>query len=256
MSTNLTTLARVKRYLGQPGTNVDALITELIPVASRTIEAYTSRQYPSVSRTGKRLTGSGTDILVLPDSPIVTVSALSIGGVAIPESNGTSGGYLADDTAVNLIAYGKFPMKPPLQVTCSWVAGYLETETDTIPTANTPTLTPTSGGRAVTAVSVTNVAGLSFTEVANSPVVNQFSLSEGVFTFNSSDSGTLVEMEYYYIPSQVEQACVEMIALDLMQRNNVGVKSKTLANETVSFEDRAMTPSVKEMLQPFRKYTL
>jgi len=256
MATNLTTTARVKRYLGQPGNNVDALIAELIPAASRTIEAYTSRQYPYVTRTSKRMTGSGSAILALPDTPIVAVSALAVGGVGIPESDGTSGGFLADDTAVNLISYGKFPMSPPLQVTCSWVAGYKETEAGTIPTANTPTLTPTTGGRATVAVSVTTVAGVPLTEVTSGPVAGQFSLADGVFTFNSANSGTLVEMEYYYIPSQVEQACVEMVALDLMQRSNVGTKSKSLAGESISYEDRGMTPSIKEMLQPFRKYTL
>lgn len=253
---DLTTLAAVKRYLAQPGTNVDALITTLIPQASRTIERYTSREYPAVTRIAKRLTGSGTAVLVLPDSPILEVTSLTIGGVEIPESNGTSGGYLAGETAVNLINYGKFPMNPPLQVQCSWTAGYQDSQSDYIPVANTPTLTPTAGGRAVVVVSVTSVVGVPFTQVGNGPVATQFSFSAGVFTFNASDSNTLVELDYYYIPSQVEQACIEMVALDLVQRGNIGTKSKSLANESVSYEDRGMTPSIKEMLQPFRKYTL
>lgn len=256
---DLTTVAAVKRYLGNATSNLDTLLGDLIPRNSRTIEKFTGRVFPAVTRTNKKLTGSGTVTLFLPDSPVVEVAALTIGGVTIPQSsNGIVAGYTNDDTSVVLINYGSFPMRPPLQVSCSWTAGYREQDSDSaIPSGNTPTLTPTQGGRAVSAVGVTSVAGISFTEVESGPAAGQFSLTPatGTFTFNSADSGTTVELDYYYIPGPVEQACIEMVALDLTQRTNVGVKSKTLANESVSYEDRGMTPSIKEMLQPFVKRT-
>ena len=51
---DLTTLARVKRYLAIPTVNQDAVIAELIPGASRQVVKYCSREFPSVQRVAQR----------------------------------------------------------------------------------------------------------------------------------------------------------------------------------------------------------
>lgn len=250
---DLTTLAAVKAFLALSSTAQDALISSLIPRESKAIEAWTSRRFPAVTNTLKRLNGTGTPMLTLPDSPILSISFLSIDGVEIePSSDGLVAGYTFDETTVYLIGY-RFPHRPQ-SVVCSWIAGYQESEADYVPAGNTPTLTPTNGGRAVTNIEVTS-SGVAMTQVGNAPVAGQYSFADGVYTFNAANSGDLVAMDYYYVPGPVEQACIEMIGIDLKQRDNLGVRSKTLANESISYSDRGMNASVREMLQPYRKVT-
>ena len=117
-----------------------------------------------------------------------------------------------------------------------------------------PTLTPTEGGTAITNISVTNVTtGALMTEVGSSPAINQYSFSAGVYTFNASNTGVQVTMAYYYVPASIEQACIELIALKLKSRDNIGVKSKSLAGESITYDDTNMSKPIQGMLQPFRK---
>jgi hypothetical protein len=60
-------------------------------------------------------------------------------------------------------------------------------------------------------------------------------------------------MTYGYVPPPVEQACIEMVGLDLKARDNLGITSKTLAGETITYSAKGITSSVKEMLGPYRR---
>lgn len=250
---DLTTLSAVKAYLAITTTGQDVLIPALIARESKQVENWTGRRFPAVTNTARRLNGTGTSMLMLPDSPILDVSFLSIDGVEVPRSSdGMAYGYTVDETTIYLIG-ARFPDRRQC-VVCSWTAGYQDSETDFIPAGNTPTLTPTTGGRAVTNLTVTNVAtGVALAEVGNAPVAGQYSFAGGIYTFNAANSGVQVTMAYQCVPGPVEQSVIEMIGLDLKARDNLGINSKTLANETVSYSDKGMSASVKEMLQPYRR---
>ncbi len=208
-----------------------------------------------MTNTAKRLNGTGTTMLTLPDQPILDISFLSIAGVEIPRSSdGVAYGYTFDETTIYLIG-ASFPYVRQ-NVVCSWTSGYQDSETDFIPTGNTPTLAPTTGGSAVTNLSVTNVAtGVALDLVGNGPVSGQYTFGAGTYGFAAADTGVQVTMAYQYVPGPVEQAVIEMVAMDLKQRDNIGINSKTLANESVSYSGGGMTASVKDMLQPFRRMT-
>lgn len=261
---NLTTLANVKQYLSITTTNQDALITSLIARESALVEAWTGRTFPSVSNTNKRLNGNGSKKLVLPDQPILSVSAVSILGSAISSSaDGVAAGFMFDDTCLYLVggiagmSWGdRFP-NVPQSVTVSWEAGYQTSETAFVPTGNTPTITPVNGGTAATVVSVVdNTTGLTMTQVGSSPLTGQFSFSAGVFTFNSAQYNDSVTMTYKYIPAAVEQAVIEMVGLDLQQRTNIGINSKTLATESITYEKKGISDSAKELLMPYRRVVI
>ena len=250
---DLTTLSAVKAYLAITTTGQDSLIPALIARESKQVENWTGRRFPAVTNTARRLNGTGTSMLTLPDAPILDVAFLSIDGVEVPLSaDGLAYGYTFDETTIYLIG-ARFPDRRQC-VVCSWTAGYQDSETDFVPTGNTPTLTPMTGGRAVTNLTVTNVAtGAALAEVGNAPVTGQYSFSGGTYTFNAANTGVQVTMAYQYVPGPVEQAVIELVGLDLKQRDNLGVTSKVLANETVSYSDKGMSASVKEMLQPYRR---
>lgn len=250
---DLTTSSAVKAYLAITSASQDALISALIARESKQVENWTGRRFPAVTNTARRLNGTGTTMLALPDDPILDVSFLSIDGVEVPRStDGLAYGYTFDDTTIYLIGT-RFPYRRQC-VVCSWTAGYEDSETDFVPAGNAPTLTPTTGGRAVTNLSVTEVASaLVMTEVGSSPAAGQYAFAAGVYTFATADAGLQVTMLYQYVPSPIEQSVIEMVGMDLKQRDNLGVNSKSLANETISYSDKGMSASVKEMLQPYRR---
>jgi hypothetical protein len=261
---NLTTLASVKQYLGITTTNQDALIAQLIARESALVESWTGRTFPAVSNVSKRLNGNGSKKLVLPDQPILSVSAVSILGSAVSASaDGVAAGFMFDDTCLYLVggiagmSWGdRFPMVPQ-SVTVSWEAGYQTSETAFVPTGNTPTITPTTGGTAATVVSVVdNTTGTTMTQVGSSPATGQYSFSAGVFTFNSAQYNDSVTMTYKYIPAAVEQAVIEMVGLDLQQRTNIGINSKTLATESITYEKKGISDSARELLMPYRRMVI
>lgn len=252
---NLTSLANVKSYLAITTTGSDALISALIPRASQHVERWLGRSLPYVVQTGKRLSGYGGPALVLPDKPIISVSAVSVDGTAIVESSDgiLDAGYTYEqgDGAIYLV--GSVFSRGRLNVAVSWVAGYQTSETANVPASNAPTLTPTEGGFASLNVSVTDATGANLTQVTGTPLVDQYSFSAGVYTFNTSNANDPVTMTYGYAPGPIEQAVIEMIGLDLKQRDNLGIMSKGLAGESVTYTDKGMTASVREMLWPYRR---
>ena len=250
---DLTTLAAVKQYLSLPTSNVDSLVQRLIPRESRHIERWTGRVFPFVSNVSKRLNGTGTAALMLPDQPILAIQSLFISNTEVlPAASDTVPGYLFDDTTIYLGAGAKFP-RGLQNVVASWTAGYSTDVATEVPTGNTPTLLIEDPGQPVQITSVTTANGVVLTATANAPAAGEYQFNRPNVVFNSSDAGTPITVGMYYVPAAVEQACIEMIGLDIKQRDNLGIRSKTLANETVSYEGGGMTASVKEMLYPYRK---
>lgn len=250
---DLTTLTAVKQYLVLTSTGSDPLIQSLIPRESRAIERYTGFRFPVVERTGVRLNGTGTSLLMLPDQPILSVSALSIDGVDVPAADSSSGtGYQFDESTLYLASGQRFPMGR-MNVQCSWIAGYRDTVDDVIPSGNTPTLWIRAPGAPSTIYSITDDTGTAFVETANAPAAGEYSFNAPNITFNASDAGRAITVDMSYVPADVEQACIEMVGLDLKQRDNLGIRSKTLANESISYEGAGMTESVRQMLRPYRK---
>jgi hypothetical protein len=160
-------------------------------------------------------------------------------------------GYTFDDSRLYL--NGGVFSRGRQNITCTYTAGYQASETSTIPSDSPAQLTPTTGGRAISVVSVVNAAGAALTQVAASPATGQFSFAAGCFTFAAADVGTSVTLTYGYAPAPVEQACIEMVGLDLKSRDNLGITSKSLAGETISYSSRGLTDSVKEQLMPYRR---
>lgn len=251
MSTNLTTLERVKRYLAITGTAQDTLIGELIASCSREVERYCVRKFPSITRSSVKMSGHGGRLMVLPDYPIISVQGLSINGVAVAAS--TDGvfapGYVADESSLYVI--GTSFSRGKMNVVASWTAGYQAAEVATIPSGNTPQVV-LSAGLATELVSVTRTSNeTAFTEVASSPASGQFTFSPGLLTFASADAGVEIEATYRYVPLEVERACIEMIGLDLKQRDNIGIQSKSMAGESITYSDKGMTASTRQLLRPF-----
>ncbi len=60
---------------------------------------------------------------------------------------------------------------------------------------------------------------------------------------------------YAATPPEVEQACIELIALRYKERDRIGHVSKSLAGETVSFSQKDMSDDIKAVLSLYRRVT-
>lgn len=58
---------------------------------------------------------------------------------------------------------------------------------------------------------------------------------------------------YSAIPFDIEQACIELIALRYRERDRIGQASKGMAGETTAFITKAMTDSILSAISQYRK---
>jgi len=58
---------------------------------------------------------------------------------------------------------------------------------------------------------------------------------------------------YASVPPEIEQACIELVALRYKERDRIGHQSKSLAGETVTFMVRDFPDSVRTILTNWRK---
>lgn len=261
---NLATLQQAKQYLALTTTNQDALIEQLLARATSAIEQQLSRRFPSQTITAKRLNGTGTGRLMLPARPVTGVTYLKVATIELSESDGLLPGYLWDDKMLYLQGYC-FPQGYQ-NVIASWTAGYAAEATLTVPAptgnATTSTLVPVEGGYAVEDRGVTYTdTGAALTLVDSAPTqAGEYSFGfgadgTGTYTFftnaSAGDTDREVTMAYYYIPPALQQACIEMVGLKIQQRDKIGVTSKSLAGESISFSQADMTTSVRNMIAPF-----
>jgi hypothetical protein len=72
----LTTIARVKSFLGITSTAEDSFLTDLIAIATNTIQNYVGRTF-SLETITENLPGTGTAKLVLSKYPIVSITSIT-----------------------------------------------------------------------------------------------------------------------------------------------------------------------------------
>jgi hypothetical protein len=130
---DLTTLANVKEWLGQQNVTAnDALLSRLISACSEYMQTLMSRTI-ALSSYAEIRNGMGMDAMMVKNTPLVSVAALTIDGVAIPPrpalGPASSGyGYTFDDQVVYLSGY-RFNWGRQ-NVTISYDAGFATTPPD------------------------------------------------------------------------------------------------------------------------------
>lgn len=252
---NLATLAQVKEYAPQNTANIDPLIKGLLPRASNHIRAWLSRDLPVETFTNKRLHGNGASVMLLPAYPIVEITKLQLSPTSqeLTASDGLTPGYLHDDTNVVLVG-DAFPLGK-LNVVASWKAGYRAEESVAL-SAGKLSATPTTGGHAAQDDRVTYANGDLLTKIASgTPSEGQYVFDDKTasYLFSSEDAGETVTMRYWYVPPSISLVCCELVVLKIKQRDNLGVSSRSLGNESISYDQKDLTPSMRAMLQPFRR---
>jgi hypothetical protein len=266
---DLTTLADVKAWLGRTDSNSDALLSALITRASRQIYSYLQRSLILPHEVNEVRDGTGGNVLVLGQWPVMSVAAVIVGAREVPQAPTPVGsGWTLEQwdglppgrpQAVSLKGYAfgqSFPGAENNQiVTIAYQAGYQVSEEPQIVSAGSATVNAPYGEWA-SDQGVSYASGVPLQSVTGAPSVGQYQLSgtPGTYNFNSGDDGASILVSYGYVPSDLADACIELVAERYKYSERVGEKSHSLGgNETVSFDNARFTPLIAAMLQPYRR---
>lgn len=266
---DLTTLAALKAWLGITVSTSDDMLQQTITNCSRFIVSWLSRALLPASYSDRYDgLGSPSSRLMLKQWPVISVSAASIGNTAIATAPipgagvNYQPGYLlspGDPFPPGAQQYLDFQgyclPRGSQNIGVTYRAGYATTESWTIP-ATPFQITPTAAlGRWGSDEGVT-IAGVAAVKVAGpTPAAGQYVVSSvGLYTFAAADTGKAAVISYGYIPQDVEQAALEMIAFRMKSREFIGLVSKSLGGqESVTFSQKDMQENVKTMLQNYRR---
>jgi len=283
---DLTTLASVKAWLGINSVDAsrDTVLERLIRAQSRYIQAWLSREILSKPYTEARNgfgAGEGRFMMSFANDPVSSFTSLSVNGISIPASPDggiQAPGYGFDSDAVwiakttstdALFSLGGFS-KGQRNVILSYIGGFLvlplgqastnswlpSAEVHTIP-ATPFQVTPDLLWLADNGVNFV-ATGVALIAVAGSPAAGQYSVSTingipGVYTFNAGDVGKAVALSYSYVPSDIEQACIELIGLRWKEKDRIGVVSLAVGTESTTFFQKDMPAQVMTDLQQYKR---
>jgi hypothetical protein len=265
---NLTTLANVKTWAAVTVTTDDNLLNLLIGNVSRFILSYLQRPTLFQNACNDVYDGFGQRAQMLRNFPVLSVSSFAIDGNAIPAATGTppSCGYILEPwdgfppgRAQAIALRGYTFCRGYSNIAVTYTSGFVvQGEAQTVP--GTPfqvTVNAPNGPWAVDQGVTYANGGAALTPVTGSPAVGQYSVSNGVYTFNSGDAGSAVLISYSYVPADIQQAAMEMVTERYKYKDRIGYISKSLGGqETVTFSQKNMPDFIRTLLQPYRRVVL
>lgn len=273
----LTSLAQVKAWLGiaSDSTSSDAILTRLISSVSRFLYQKIDLNTVLPTDYSELRDGYGHSWIRPYNWPLLSLTSVVFGSNTLttastgsPPNNGwtlnpPSSGF--GPTRIKLHGY-VFPHGKDL-IVLNYRAGFQETEELTIyevlNTADPPVAVAWTvdlsdlfaADLGVTYDGVRNFDPL--TKVSSNPALGEYTVTAaGVYGFNAGDTGHGVLVTYSYVPSDLAQAAVELIAGTFKEKEHIGVKLKTLAGqETIAYFQNQITPGIALLINPYLRVT-
>jgi hypothetical protein len=261
---DLCQLADVKLWLGRTDSNSDALLASLITRASRDICSYLQRPLLLPRTVTEIRDGNGGTSMILKQWPVISVSSVVACDTAIPSCSATSEfgtGYVFEQwdgappgrpQALSLRGYS-FPCGAQ-SVSIVYHSGYQVTAEPQTVSGDTATVNAPYGKWA-SDVGISYANGTALTKVASAPAVGQYALdaTAGTYDFNAGDDGASVLISYGFVPSDLADACIELVSERFKYSERIGERTHSLGgNETVAFDTTRFTPLIAAMLQPYK----
>lgn len=267
----LTTLDHVKAWLAidDPNTDVDDYLMRLIQSASQFALNYIQRDSMAATVYNEIYDGYGKGFMVLRQYPAIDVISLSFNGVPVPEATGNGitnpfvNGYVLEEPKVSpaqqrLSLFGRVYPHQRSSVYVSYRAGYLKSNESHTITNNYGVLEFQTNSVWLEDDGVKLSNGTALTRVYVAPAAvgpMQYCVDDdGVYSFNVAQNNAVVLVSYSYVPPDVEQAVWELVGERYRAQDRIGLNSKTLGGqETVSYDVRAMSPYIRELLNPYKR---
>ncbi|WGJ15640.1 hypothetical protein QEV83_05080 [Methylocapsa sp. D3K7] len=271
-SFDLIGLADIKRWLDVAGTDDDILLARLIAQISQAILHVIDRPTILPLTYNEIRDGGNETSIMLRQWPVISVSSVTIDGVAISPSPLLVGGktiqagYVLDpsDSAPpgsmqRLSLRGARFYCGVQNVAISYTAGYQASrEKAVIPTTSPYSISaqaPYGDWTSDAGVAYSN--GLSLVLVTGNPAAGQYTVGNGEYTFAQADAGSLVLINYGYVPSDLASCCMEWVADRYTYRSRIGQQSKSLGGqETMAFIVKDIPDYVETALLPYRRVVM
>lgn len=288
---NLTYLATVKQYLAITGSTSDAILTRLISSLSNMALAFMQRgNNLALTTYTETQSGVGNQMMMLRNWPAISVSAVKISnasygfggsmfgnsGLPSPPQNipaqtqfGANGYVLeAWDGALpgkpqNVILSGYNYPRGNYNIQFTYQAGYcIQNEAQTIPETSTYTVSPSVPNGPFSQDNTPTYAstGVAFVLSKVAPSVGQYQIAQdpstgiATYTFAAADAGQAIFLNYSFIPSDLENAVIDMIGERFKYMSRIGEKSHSLGGqETVSYDTSPLTNFDMLALNPYKK---
>lgn len=262
----LASLDNVKVWLEDANsTTNDALITRLIQEASRFILNYIQRPTLFKKVFTEVKDGLGNNAMMLQNYPVTSISELIVGSDTIPASASVpsqSPGYVlapwdgfppGSPQSVQLAGYTFWPGMGNIK--CTYTAGFFVTDESATVDATTLAVTVQApNGPWGRDDGVTLANGTALTKVDKNPAAMQYTADSGVYTFNVAQASAAVLISYSYIPSDIEQACIDLIAEKFRYKKRIGQQSVSAAGQiTTSFSLKSMPENTREILDRYKR---
>jgi len=261
---DLCPLADVKLWLGRTDTNSDALLASLITRASRDIYSYLQRPLLLPRTVTEIRDGTGGTSLILKQWPVISIASVAACEQTIPPCSADAEfgtGYVVEQwsgvppgrsQALSLRGYS-FPQGAQ-NATIVYQSGYQVTAEPQTVSSGTATVNAPFGNWA-SDVGVSYANGMALTQVASAPAVGQYALdaTAGTYDFNAGDDRASILISYGFVPSDLADACIELVSERFKYSERIGEKTHSLGvNETVAFDTTRFTPLIAAMLQPYK----
>lgn len=257
---DLTTLASCKSYLGFTNANSDAVLARLITAESKTFLALTNRSTFAPTTKNVILDGTGTDILMLTEFPLIDVASINVDGVDIPRASTTPptagvGYYFDPDGRITLVggafvsvggysgggwggSGGFWFTRARKNVFITYTFGFpaipVNLELHTIPASPGPYTVAVSQPWLSDAGVKFFIGGAALTQVFSAPTVSgtyYVDPNTGLYYFASADQGLQVQISYTIlgVPEDVQQCVNAMVGYVYGNRGSVGVQIETIS---------------------------
>ena len=97
------------------------------------------------------------------------------------------------------------------------------------------------------------VAATGFTDNGYRLAGRKLLLNTAVFPRGSGNVVVAYQAGYATTPPDVEQACIELVAIRYQERQRIGLTSKGMAGETTAYMVKDMPDSVRTLLMQYRE---
>jgi hypothetical protein len=277
---DLTTPQRVAMWLPSPPALPSPILSMLVTSASNQIRSKLNRNVIYSRLVNQTLGGTGNDVILLPEYPVSSISSLQVGhslvnayplpaptSLAPPNTFGYGyrftpwdGVTLPGDPAMIKFVHGGFPYGEQ-NIKVSYMAGYGITNEAQVAAAQVTVAQPLGIWCRDNGV-VYATTGLPLTAVATSPAIGQYvpptDTQPGIYTFSAADAAANAALliSYSFVPADLEQAVIHMVAETMSYRGRVGEISKSLGGqESVRFwrGDKGMRipPEIEALIHPY-----
>jgi hypothetical protein len=260
-SRDLTSLQNVKTYLWPSGTapsDSDALLQRLVTAMSSAFvseardilrQSYAvtlDAQDEKIARTnGAFRANSGFAVNL--NGPVIGDPVVTVDGTAVAKRTTLYGTGWALFDLYRLEVFGSSPCST---LTLAYEGGEYLSEPATVPAGSPYTVQASqSDGTFQSDVGVKDASGTAFTKVASAPAVSQYTVNAtGLYTFNSANASAALTLSYAYLPAEVEDCVIEMVAYKFRKRERLDQVSANVGGQSVFFNREAWPPTIQTVI--------